>query len=137
MSFPHHDPYWTAVADYVEANQAGEAAVLAPDMFWRRFPTVCRYLNTHLDPTRLYDWVVAHKGELGRLSHDFLRRLKTEYRPVFANPVFVVLAPGAPDATADDESDDLLSLWDGIERLLPSRKLLSPNLKPSCRAKAC
>lgn len=116
MSFPNHDPYWTAVADYLETRTDGEAAVLAPDLFWRRFPTVFRYLNTHLDPTRAYDWVVAHKGELAGFSHRFLERLRTDYRPAFANPVFVVLTRAPVEAEVD--GDDVQSLWEGVERTL-------------------
>lgn len=120
MSFPHHDPNWTAAADYLDSQGIGEAALLAPDLFWRRFPAVFRYVNTRMEPARDYDWVVAHKGELGQFSHAFLQRLQTHYRPVYANAVFVILAQKDLPVSAgrEDDDNDVRALWDGVARAL-------------------
>src|ERR1700737_1944837 len=94
MSFPSHDPNWTSVADFVDCHAQPGDRILAPDLFWRRFRKIFRYVNTRLDPAQTYDWVVVHEGEIDQLEHSFLHTLETLYRPLFANAVFVVLASG-------------------------------------------
>lgn len=90
MSFPYHDGNWRSVADFILAHRRETDRILANDIFWWRFDEIFRYSNLHLDPAQDYDWVVVHKGELGRFPVEFLERLTANYLPVFANPVFVL-----------------------------------------------
>ena len=115
MSFPNHDPFWTGTADFLGEHWRDGALVLAPDLCWRRFPKIHRYANTHLDPDQTYDWVVAHKGELASWHPAFMAGLKGTYRPVYANPVFVVLSAGADLPECDPELDDVRALWGNLE----------------------
>ena len=68
------------------------ARVLAPDLFWWRFPAFWRYVPANLSPDAEYDWVVVHKGELRAIPRPFLEHVVASMTPVLANEVFVVFA---------------------------------------------
>jgi SAM-dependent methyltransferase len=90
MSFPHDDPYWCAAADFLIARAGKAEAILAPDLFWWRFPKIYRYANTRLRPDFAYDWVVVHKGMAEELPGPFLKHMVERLKPAFANEVFVI-----------------------------------------------
>jgi len=98
LSFPYHDPNWVTVADWMRPRARPGDRILAPDIFWWRFPKIHRYRDPFLRPQAEYDWAILHKGELDRLPQAFLARLVKTLHPVFANDVFVVLARNAKDA---------------------------------------
>jgi 2-polyprenyl-3-methyl-5-hydroxy-6-metoxy-1,4-benzoquinol methylase len=117
VSFPSHDPNWSGAANFLATRAAAGAAILAPDIFWRRFPKIYRYVNTHLEPSQEYDWIVAHKGRLDQLGPDFLGRMLL-YQPVFANAVFVVLSRTRAPSACDPNSNDVKSLWLNVEQAI-------------------
>lgn len=130
MSFPNHDPNWTDAADVLAAHAKDGARILAPDLFWRRFPKIFRYANTHIDPAQTYDWVLAHKGELDKLGRNFLENLQADYQPLFANPVFVLLSADRSLPGADPGLDDVKSLWENLRSLAstPAPSFEEPDL---------
>jgi hypothetical protein len=67
MSFPYRDRFWCEAANFVEQRFSRYDAILVPDIFWWRFPKIYRYINTHLDPGRAYDWFILHKGQVQEL----------------------------------------------------------------------
>lgn len=98
MPFPHHDAYWTAAAGFLKGARLDAEPMTAPTEFNELFPTVYPYAETFANPPPPTPVVVIHKGLLADLERGFLERVADEYRPGFANEVFVVFA--APDVPA-------------------------------------
>src|SRR4051812_44290603 len=92
MSFPWHDPPWCEVGDLLASSARAGERILAPDLFWWRFPALWRYVPTNLTAGSDYDWVVVHKGELPAIPRPFLEHVVATATPVLANEVFVVFA---------------------------------------------
>ncbi|MGE4013247.1 MAG: hypothetical protein AB7G15_14040, partial [Alphaproteobacteria bacterium] len=59
LSFPVHDPYWVAAAEFVERHRVPPAPVLAPDIFWWRFEQIYRYTNAWQRPSFAYEWAIV------------------------------------------------------------------------------
>ena len=116
MSFPYHDRFWCETADFVETHAARRDAILAPDIFWWRFPKIYRYINTRLRPDFQYDWIVLHKGSVNELPAPFVVQSCAALYPVFANEVFVVLRRGASNGLSP-ENRHLASLMERLPDL--------------------
>lgn len=101
MSFCWHDPAWVEVARFLGRERRGGESVLGPDLFWWCCERLHRYRNTWLDPGQDYDFAVLHKGLLAELQPAARDRLVSAMDPVFANAVFVVLAPPGRCAPID------------------------------------
>jgi ubiquinone/menaquinone biosynthesis C-methylase UbiE len=117
MSFPHHDRHWTDAAEFLSARASVDDRILAPDLFWWQFPRIFRYVNTWADSDVNYDWVVVHKGELAQLPQAFLASLADNYRPVFANEVFVIFGSTADAQPVHADSDHLRSFYERLAAL--------------------
>jgi SAM-dependent methyltransferase len=114
VTFPHQDPFWADAARVVRDRAAPGARILAPDIFWWVFPRIHRYARTAIAPDDTHDWVILHKGMLGEVTRDALRRITTTLQPVLANPVFVVFGPLAPDSDAIRATDHFRALEDAL-----------------------
>jgi hypothetical protein len=101
-------------------------AILAPDIFWWRFPKIYRYVNTSLRPSFRYDWIILHKGLLEELPRAFVARSLEVLRPAFANEVFVVLSR-RPPAQLQPNDPHVLALTQQLEKVQP-RKAEPPSL---------
>ncbi|MBI3435698.1 MAG: class I SAM-dependent methyltransferase [Proteobacteria bacterium] len=114
MSFPEHDPYWRAAADFVRRHARPGETILAPDIFWWRLDSIHRY--AHANCMVHYDWAIIHKGELDRLSRALLAALPAKMTPVFANAVFVIWTTRGTMASLDRKSDHVRALTEQIAR---------------------
>ncbi|CAH0277607.1 class I SAM-dependent methyltransferase [Roseomonas sp. CECT 9278] len=114
MTFPHQDPFWTAPARLVRDRASPGARILAPDIFWWVFPRIHRYARTAIVPDETHDWAILHKGMLGEVTRDALRRITTTMHPVLANEVFVVFGPAAPDSEAIRATDHFRAFQDAL-----------------------
>lgn len=101
MPFPANDTTWADTAAFLRDRMAPEARLVAPDPFRFVFPRALRFGQLRQQGPQDFDWVVVHKGELGRIPRAFLLGLPDAAVPVFANPVFVVYAT-APAADLSD-----------------------------------
>lgn len=101
MYFPADDIAWAEVAAFLRERMAPDARLVAPDPFRFAFPRALRFGQLRQDGPQDLDWVVVHKGELGRIPRAFLLGLPDAAVPVFANTVFVVYAT-APAAGLSD-----------------------------------
>ena len=123
MSFPWHDPPWCEVGDLLDGAVAPGDRLLAPDLFWWRFPTLWRYVPDNLLVDSDYDWVVVHKGELPAIPRPFLEHVVATATPVLANEVFVVFAARPwtsthpPLPSVDPRSPHLLAFVRALARL--------------------
>ncbi|HEY3669807.1 MAG TPA: methyltransferase domain-containing protein [Acidimicrobiia bacterium] len=100
------------------------ARVLAPDLFWWRFPALWRFVPANLTATATdggaaYDWVVVHKGELPAIPRPFLEHVVATMTPVLANEVFVVFAAQAGARVIEPGSPHLRSFLLALARLPP------------------
>jgi SAM-dependent methyltransferase len=120
VSFPWHDPPWCEVGDLLEATADPGARLLAPDLFWWRFPALWRYVPDNLSAQAAYDWVVVHKGELPAIPRPFLEHVVANMKPVLANEVFVVFARHATTPPVASGSPHLLSFLRALAQLPPS-----------------
>jgi SAM-dependent methyltransferase len=116
LSFPYHDRFWCDTASFVKRHAERTHAILAPDIFWWRFPKIYRYVNTRLRPSFGYDWIILHKGLLEELPRAFVMRSLEELQPAFANEVFVVLSR-RPPAPLQPDDPHFLALTQQLESL--------------------
>lgn len=106
MSFPDDDKTWADTADFLRSRLQPGARLVAPDPFRFVFPRAVRFAQLRQEVPAGFEWIVVHKGELGRIPRPFLFALPAAAVPVFANEVFVVYAT-APAA-------DLANLADSV-----------------------
>jgi SAM-dependent methyltransferase len=119
VSFPWHDPPWCEVGDLLESSARSGERVLAPDLFWWRFPSLWRYVPANLTGASDYDWVVVHKGELPAIPRPFLEHIVAGTTPVLANEVFVVFAARPGERRVEPGSPHLLSFVAALAHLPP------------------
>ena len=118
MSFPNDDKTWADTASFLRDRMAPEARLVAPDPFRFIFHRALRFGQIRQHGPEGFDWVVVHKGELGRIPRAFLLALPGAAAPVFANEVFVVYAT-APAADLSDlaETDHVRALVLALQNL--------------------
>jgi len=117
VSFPWHDPPWCEVGDLLDTAADPGARLLAPDLFWWRFPALWRYVPDNLSDQMAYDWVVVHKGELPAIPRRFLEHVVATTTPVLANEVFVVFAARPTTPVVDPRSPHFLAFLRALAQL--------------------
>jgi len=93
MPFPQEDAYWAEVSGFIRTRWGQDAAFAAPPEFVDRFPRAVPYdaLARHEGPP--LDAAVVHKGIFDEIPPALLLQWAEQWKPVFANPVFIVLQP--------------------------------------------
>ena len=120
MSFPQNDQAWADTAAFLRSRMSPADRLVAPDPFRFVFPRARRFGHLRQEAPGDLDWVVVHKGELGRIPRGFLLALPAAAVPVFANAVFVAFATSPPADLPDlTESNDVRAFRAGIEALPP------------------
>lgn len=120
MSFPQNDQAWADTAAFLRARLSPADRLVAPDPFRFVFPHARRFGHLRQDGPAAFDWVVVHKGELGRIPRGFLLALPAAAVPVFANEVFVAFATSPPAELPDlAETDHVRAFRAGLDRLPP------------------
>src|SRR5262245_10448003 len=117
MSFPYHDAFWCAAADFLQARADRRSSILAPDIFWWRFRKIYRYINTRLHPDFQYYWIVLHKGLIDELPALFITQTFSTHTPLFANEVFVILGRGRSEEAVAAGDPHLASLTERLSGL--------------------
>ncbi|MDX2212966.1 MAG: glycosyltransferase [Oculatellaceae cyanobacterium bins.114] len=92
MPFPLQDPYWMQARSFLERHAQPLDAILAPNEFLEFFPGTYHYNITYLLPARHFDFVVFHKAMLTEIELPLASAVVKQFRPVFANEVFVIYA---------------------------------------------
>lgn len=87
-----HDPYWTAVADFLRSGKANPVNIVAPREFDELLPGIVPYEFKASRTTSEFEWVVVHKGLMEELGREWLELIVGSHMPVFANEVFVLFA---------------------------------------------
>lgn len=105
MPFPSHDSYWVEVAQFLEAHINENDDILAPKEFEYRLLHCFPYGAAPSVPVAGFQWMVIHKGQLDRLSTSFLLDAVKQLKPVYANPVFVVLCAHGHLPQLQDSND--------------------------------
>jgi FkbM family methyltransferase len=125
------DAYWSDVTEFLQKHLRSGEHLLAPPRFKTEFAhlpiQVSPYYASQGASLELFDWILLHKGMLGKLDRLFLQDAVARYPIVFANEVFVVLAKSAThlsDKTIDKAY--LQPLWDAVG-IAPSPRF--PKLK--------
>ncbi|NEQ99280.1 MAG: glycosyltransferase [Cyanothece sp. SIO2G6] len=116
MSFPVHDQYWMDVADFLSAHITANDDILAPKEFEYRFVHCFTYPLSYSVPALGFQWVVVHKGNLAKLALSFLMDAVQQLRPVYTNPVFVVLS--SHELPVVETNNDLLDFNQRLRSLL-------------------
>jgi hypothetical protein len=95
VSSPLQDPYWKEVAAFIETNLGFDAPLIAPREFIPYFPKTLPYelSASALGLLSKYRGAAIHKGLLHEPSLDVLKLFASDWRPVFANGVFVFFVP--------------------------------------------
>jgi hypothetical protein len=119
--FPVDDDYWRETAQFVAKHCRATERIVAPLEFAEGFPQqVTSYPQMHDGtPLSLHQWVVVHKGQLQQLPVGVLRTVR-HWKPVFANPVFVVLTSQL-DWIALRDHPDVVSFRHDLRAYLQSK----------------
>lgn len=128
MPFPSHDSYWVEVAQFLETHINENDDILAPKEFEYRFLHCFPYGAAHSVPVAGFQWMVIHKGQLDRLASSFLLDAVKQLKPVYANPVFVVLC-GHSHLPQLQDSNDLVDFNQRLMALLQGEGA-SPSVSP-------
>lgn len=89
--FPNQDQMWTDVLDFVRSHHQPDEAIAAPKEFLQPFPQPFRDYRS-LTPDSLPDWAIIAKHLTRTLDESAIRQMTAELRPVYSNPVFLVLS---------------------------------------------
>jgi SAM-dependent methyltransferase len=120
MSFPQNDQAWAETAAFLRGRLSPVDRLVAPDPFRFVFPRARRFGHLRQEAPGGFDWVVVHKGELGRIPRAFLLALPDAAVPVFANEVFVAFATSPPADLPDlTEADHVRAFRAGLDALPP------------------
>lgn len=92
------DPFWAQVIDFLEAAGLSERRIVAPREFGGELALVAAYEDAPALPS--LDVLVVHKGRVAELPAALLGDAAGMLPVVYANEVFVVLAPGLPAVAA-------------------------------------
>lgn len=115
MSFPTHDPYWASAADFVRSHVKDGEQVIAPP----EFEEIIEH-PVHSIPSgaslRGFNWAVIHKGRIEERSRTALKQIRKDWRPVFANEVFVVFSTEGGIPAIDRNSPNLRSFDEELRR---------------------
>ena len=116
MTFPIHDQYWVDVATFLSAHITVADDILAPKEFEYRFVHCFDYPLSYAVPASGFQWIVVHKGILEQLAPSFLLNAVQQLRPVYTNPVFVVLS--SHKLPIVETNNDLIDFNQRLESLL-------------------
>lgn len=125
-----NDAFWREVRNFVQQHLQPEDFLLAPTKFKDAATHFSSYEATYSHKVQDFDWIVLHKGLLGKLNRNFLRHTVEQSLPVFANEVFVVLT------NRSEQALQLLSASVDPRHLKPLFSVLDPRdrLNPPTRS---
>jgi len=94
---------WSKTVDFVRQHLQAGQQILAPTIFQGQFPSnvpsyrcdlpgIIRNYNPELLNNTAFDWAILHKGMKQELGAILTTLLRQQYRPVYANDVFVVFS---------------------------------------------
>ncbi len=91
MPFPRQDPYWDDTYKFLKDHVNGNEKLVAPVEFEERFQgRILPYSATLTESN--FQWVVISKAAVQEINFELLTHTAEEFRPVFANEVFVVFS---------------------------------------------
>ena len=128
--FPEKDHHWTETADFLVAHLNSQDRLMAMGEFSKKFPKqFCSFLES-LPERPDISWVVIHKGHYQDLDRGSLSHLLKQFKPVYANPVFVIFTRRDDVPSLNPWTKDVLNLTARIRLLqLEDRGLLSAKLR--------
>lgn len=109
VAFPINDKYWLETAEFVKTHLTDNDRLIAPTDFEEKFPSM---VNPYSQvPTGNYQWAIIHKGMMGKIDPEVLRRVAKEFVPVFANEVFVIFTNKKGLKEVPPDSPHIKSFW--------------------------
>ncbi|MBW4665718.1 MAG: glycosyltransferase [Chroococcus sp. CMT-3BRIN-NPC107] len=124
MSFPLKDDYWLQVRDFLLAHTQPLDAILAPNEFMEFFAGNYHYNVTYRLPPSHFEYVVFHKAMLAEIESPIGLEVLRTFQPIFANPVFVVLAKSLPEGLPPVEKLHLQPLLNYFSAIQSQQKKL-------------
>ncbi len=98
------DPFWTELQVFLRTRYASPARLIIPAPLHKTFDHALCPQDLGDEHPDHFDAVTIHKGDYTSFAADFLYRVLIRYRPIFANPVFLVMAPPDQDRVEVDAS---------------------------------
>ncbi|MGJ3251416.1 MAG: sulfotransferase family 2 domain-containing protein [Elainellaceae cyanobacterium] len=92
LPFPDHDLGWIEAAEFVKQHIKSQERIIAPGEFIRIFPQQFQAEGDRLVDRPPIDWVLFHKENLQMTDLNQLAWLMKAFKPVFANPVFIIFS---------------------------------------------
>jgi len=112
MLHPETDPPWAETAQFVRRYCHEGDRLLAPIAFRQEFTHVIPYATASVPLLAQVSWVLIHKGMMDKLNQPVLQAIGEQFKPVFANDVFVVFS-NRPDLHFQGKESDphLQAFW--------------------------
>lgn len=129
------DPYWKAVADFILGRSPAETVYGPEPLRPLLGKTLVAYDEQDLDGTVRF--VAIHKGLLDEIGLENLEIIQQQFRPVFANEVFVLYdrTPPPSERPLSEENIHLVPLQEKLNALkMPA---LSPKGDPGSTRHCC
>lgn len=105
MAFPANDVFWTETEYFIRTKIGSEAPFIGPREFYTVLSRVFPYDWVHaVEVLDDYKGVAVHKGLLHELPLPLLQHLRTEWKCVFANDVFLFYVPPSSPLPPADEA---------------------------------
>ena len=90
--FPWNDAYWAEAAGFCVESRLLDHRGIAPEEFLCLSDAIRPPIHTHFDRPDALDYLVIHKGSLGKYRFETLSAFRREAAYVFGNAVFIILA---------------------------------------------
>jgi hypothetical protein len=84
------DYFWDDALAFLKKHAASNHRFLLPDELCDLFLNTSPYHYTYAEDSRLFDWILIHKGRVISLPIPVLEQICRSFVPVFANEVFVL-----------------------------------------------
>lgn len=124
MLFPIHDRYWVETSDFVQTHIMNGEKLIAPVEFEEKFSKRAYSYSSGFINNSDFQWAIIHKGMINEINHALLKFVTKDFRPVFANEVFVVYSSRRELAEVDRSSPHYIS----FEKNMNSQKSFKKTL---------
>ena len=115
----NQDKNWLTVQSFLQEKRGQDEMVIAPTKFKTLLKDAYGYPKTFKISPQKCQWLIVHKGNLKAIDSGFMDHVVQDFKPVFANSVFVVFSSRSDLPALDLHSDHVLPL---IDSLYPNQK---------------
>ena len=105
------DPPWSEAAEFLDSHLKPGESLIAPEEFIYQFSEPLDLNPNVASALDRATWVAVHKGRLDDMEISLLQRVVKDFRPVFANLVFVIFSSRPEFRTVPVWASHTRSFW--------------------------